>query len=128
MNGGNPTAGADPAEVVQYPVGTPPDRNYRGAAYDFGTHRSPNGIVEYRGGAFEGALQGSLIVARYAQGDDLIVLEPGPSGEIASARTGLPGMTGFGNPVDLVEDRATGNLYVAEIGAQRITLLRPAAG
>ena len=128
MSGGNPTAGADPAEVAQYPVGTLPDRNYRGVAYDFGTHRSPNGIIEYRGGAFEGALQGALIAVRYSQGDDLIVLEPGPSGDIASAQTGLAGLTGFSNPVDLVEDRATGNIYVAEIGAQRITLLRPAGG
>ncbi len=128
MNGGNPTAGADPAQVAQYPAGTLPDRNYRGTAHDFGTHVSPNGIIEYRGGAFEGALQGSLIVARYSQGDDLIVLEPGPSGDIASTRTGVPGLTGFGNPVDLVEDRATGNLYVAEIGAQRITLVRPLGG
>jgi len=57
-----------------------------------------------------------------------IVLEPGPSGDIASTQTGVPGLTGFGNPVDLVEDRATGNLYVAEIGAQRITLVRPLGG
>ncbi len=47
---------------------------------------------------------------------------------IASARTGVPGLTGFSSPVDLIEDRATGNLYVAEYLAQRITLVRPAGG
>jgi hypothetical protein len=54
MNGGNPTGGNDPAQVVEYPVGTLPDRNWRGFAFDFGEHFSPNGIVEYKNNAFGG--------------------------------------------------------------------------
>ena len=29
LDGGNPTAGADPFEFTEYPVGTQPDANYR---------------------------------------------------------------------------------------------------
>src|SRR5205085_8923508 len=39
LHGGNPTSGVDPDEWTQYPVGTLPDRNFRGAdtdRYDFG--------------------------------------------------------------------------------------------
>ena len=42
------------------------------------------------------------------------------------AYTGIQGFTQFVNPVDLTEDLSTGNLYVAELGGKRITLLRPA--
>lgn len=127
MNGGRPVAGA-PAAVEQYPLGTQPDRNWRGHAYDFGLHRSPNGVVEYRSGAFDGALRGKLLVARYSQGDDVIVLTPGgPEGDIVHAATGVPGLTGFSNPLDLTENPDNGFLYVSEFqeGSYRIRLLRP---
>ena len=41
-----------------------------------------------------------------------------------SQAAGVSGLSGLNDPVDLVEDPATGNLYVSELGAQRITLLR----
>jgi hypothetical protein len=47
LNGGNPTAAQDTAEAYEYPIGTEPDRNWRGAAFDFGEHQSPNGVIEY---------------------------------------------------------------------------------
>jgi regulation of enolase protein 1 (concanavalin A-like superfamily) len=129
MNGGNPTSGLDDAEVSQYPVGTQPDRNYRGAAFDFGAHYSPNGIIQYSGGAFSGALNGKILVVRYSGGDDIAILTPNADGSISPAMlTGLPGMTGFVDPVDLTEDQSTGFLYVAEYGGQKITLLRPNLG
>ena len=125
LNGGNPTAGADFAEVAQYPVGTQPDRNYRGATFDFGVHYSPNGLIEYQGNAFGGALKGKLLVARYSGGDDVIALVPGPTGEVVASRTGISGLGGFVDPLDLAEDPNTGFLYVAEHGGQTITLARP---
>jgi hypothetical protein len=126
LNGGNPTAGPDTAEVTKYPVGTQPDRNWRGAAFDFLNNKSPDGIIEYKSDAFSGALKGKLIVARYSEGDDLIVLTPnGTNGDIASSITGIPGFTGFTDPLDLTENTANGNLYVTELGADKITLLRP---
>ena len=129
MNGGNPTAGTDTAEVTAYPVGTQPDRNWRGSAFDFGQHRSPNGVIEYRKDTFGGALQGKLLVVRYSQGDDIIALTPGgPNMDIVGSETGIAGFTGFTDPLDLVENRATGDIYVTEHGAQKITLLRPLEG
>lgn len=128
LNGGNPTAGSDPAEVGQYPVGTGPDRNWRGAAYDFGLNRSPNGVIEYRGNVFGGVLRGRLLVVRYSGGDDIVVLEPGGAQQdIVGAQSGLTGLTGFTDPLDLTEQPGTGNLYVSEYGGQRLTLLRPRA-
>lgn len=129
LNGGNPTAEIDVAEVPGYPVGTQPDPNYRGIAYDFENNKSPNGVVEYRGTAFEGALAGALLVARYSGGDDLIALWPdGPGGDIGSADGGLSAFDGFDNPLDLAERCLTGDLYVSEYGAPALRLLRAVDG
>ena len=125
MNGANPTAGADPAQVSNYAVGVQPDRNYRGFAFDFGLHYSPDGIIEYRSTAFGGSLQGKLLVTRYSGGDDIIVLTPGgPNLDITSAQTGITGMTGFSDPLGIAEHVSTGNVYVTELAAGRVTLLR----
>jgi fibronectin type 3 domain-containing protein/regulation of enolase protein 1 (concanavalin A-like superfamily) len=130
LNGGNPTSGVDLAEVTQYPVGTQPDRNYRGFAFDFGKNYSPNGVIEFKGNAFNGALNGRIVVARYSGGDDLIFLTPGAGGAITASQTGFAGTTHFVDPLDVTQystDLNKGWLYVAEYGAQRITLLRPIA-
>jgi|GEM_PF-1717216 len=129
-NGGNPTSGADPFEVTEYPVGTMPDRNYRGVSYDFDVHKSPNGVIEYKSDSFNGALKGWLIVVRYSENDDLIALQPGgPSKDIVAARERVQGSNNsLSNPLDLVEDTRNGNIYVIEFSAEnqsRITLLRP---
>jgi hypothetical protein len=133
MNGGNPTAGTNndgPTEVPAYPAGTQPDRNYRGASYDFGLNKSPNGAIEYRSNVFNGALTGRLLVVRYSGEDDIIVLEPGGANkDIINVSEKLPGLTGFNNPLDLVENRTNGNVYVIEHGPpSKITLLKPIVG
>lgn len=129
MNGGNPTSGADPAQVSEYPVGTLPDRNWRGFAFDFGLHQSPDGVIEYKYGGFGGALVGKLIVARFSGGDDLIVLEPGLNGDIVSSNEAIASFDNFDDPIDLVENPTNGYLYVSAFdrsgGQGRITLLRP---
>jgi N-acetylneuraminic acid mutarotase len=130
MNGGNPTSGSDTAEVPGYPVGTAPDRNYRGIAWDFGAHYSPDGALEYKSNAFNGALRGKILVTRYSAGDDIIALTPGgPNLDITGANIGITGLTGFIDPLDVVESpTGNGNLYVSELGANKITLLRPTSG
>lgn len=126
MNGGNPSSGNDPAQRPEYPLGTQPDRNWRGFAFDFGEHFSPNGVLEYKNAYFGSALQGKLIVARYSGGDNLIVLTIDPATKnVSSAENGAPGMGGFGDPLDVVENTANGHLYVSEFGAKKLTLLRP---
>jgi len=134
LNGGNPTSGNDPGEIVPtperpaaYPVGTQPESTYRGFVYDFGKNYSPNGMIEYQGNAFGGALNGKILIVRYSGGDDILVLTPNADGSIASAKSGYAGFTGFIDPLDITQDPATGYLYVAEYGGQRITLLRPIA-
>jgi glucose/arabinose dehydrogenase len=129
LNGGNPSAAAEPFEVPQYPVGTKPEANWEPPVYDFGNHVSANGVIEYRSRtAFGGKLAGWLIVCRYNVGADLLVLEPDhATGEIRSAAVGIPGFGKLANPLDVTEDVRTGNLYVSEYGAQRLVLLRPAS-
>ncbi|MER5887948.1 Ig-like domain-containing protein [Streptomyces sp. NPDC001941] len=126
LAGGNPTSGTDPFQAAAYPVGTQPDRNLDLAGiYDAGLHASANGVVEYRSGTFGGALRGKLLVVRYSSGQDIAVFGVDAQGRLAAPVTGTTGMTGFQQPLDVTEDTANGNLYVTELGANRITLLRP---
>jgi hypothetical protein len=142
LNGGNPTSSTDPGEVVWtangqtygYPVGTPKEPNFRGWSYDFGLNISPNGVIEYKSNAFDGKLKGRIMVCRFSGGDDIIVLQPGStSKDIISAVTGsqIPGLRKpFANPLDIVEDVRTGNLYITEYydgngkGKPYLTLLK----
>lgn len=113
-------------DVNTYSPGVGPDPNYRGAAFDFEFNISPNGVIEYRSLAHGGNLQGALLVCRYSGGSDLITLVPdGPNGDINTSRIGIPGFTGFQDPLDVVEDTLTGNLYVSDFGRNEIVLLRP---
>lgn len=124
LAGGNPTSGADPFQVDAYPVGTAPDRNLDLAGtYDAGLHASANGVVEYRGGR----LDGKLLVVRYSSGQDIQHFDVSPTGQLSNRTTGTPGMTGFNQPLDLAQHPTSGYLYVTELGASRITLLRPVA-
>ncbi|MDZ7952846.1 Ig-like domain-containing protein [Nostoc sp. DedQUE09] len=131
LSGGNPTAGTDPVQISEYPVGTLPDRNWKGIAFDFGEHFSPNGIIEYRSNVLDGQLQGKLLVTRFSSGKDIIVLTPGGAKlDIINSQMGISGFTGFNpSPLDLVENPTNGNLYVAQLsqetGMGKITLLRP---
>lgn len=145
LNGGNPTNGKDPAEVVDegvyngYNVGIQPEPSYRGFAYDFGRNRSPNGAIEYKSNTtFGGALKNQLLVVEFSGGKDILALKLDGFGNIALKKDAngkpIPEVTqaasGFTNPLDLAEAR-NGNLYVAELvdeqmGRGQITLLRPA--
>lgn len=132
MNGGNPTAGVDPAEVITvgsnpgYPVGVQPDVNYRGFAWNFGRNRSPDGLIEYKSSTFGGALAGKLLVVEYSGGDDILAFALNPNGTVAGV---TQVMAGFSDPLDLVEDTRNGNIYVTEFfgGGQwgQISLLTP---
>ena len=129
LNGGNPTQAGDPEEVGAYPVGTKPDPRFRPAIYSFGKNLSPTGVIEYRNSAaFNGLLQGRMLVCRYSGGDDILVLALGGGGEVTEAISGIDGFTRLMDPLDLAEDPATGNLYVSEFQPKRLTLLRPRRG
>lgn len=128
LNGGNPTSGKDAAEVTVYPVGTLPDANWRGSAFDFKNNCSPDGALEYKSNTFGGALKGKLLVARYSAHDDIMTLTLNSSTKnVSSSMDGVsvPGFSGFVDPLALVEDVKTGNIYVSEYGGKKITLLKP---
>ncbi len=126
-----------------------PDKNFRWAAFDFGYNKSPNGVIEYKNNAFNGALKGKLLVCRFSGGGDIMVLEPGVIYKLANLKQmvdskynivksaggvsnyGLKGMVGFANPLDITEDIVNGNLYVSEFNwnenpnlISQITLLK----
>lgn len=125
LYGGNPTGAKDPYEITSYPEGVKPDRNFHAPIYDFGEHISPNGIIEYRSGAFAGALKGKILVTRFSGGKDILALTTGPFGNITETISGIPGFTHFQDPLDLTEDITTGDLYVAEFQGAKLALLRP---
>ncbi|OOB92252.1 hypothetical protein B0T42_01120 [Rathayibacter sp. VKM Ac-2630] len=127
FNGGNPTSAQDAFEATAYPVGVLPDRNYRKAdVFDAGLHASANGVIEYLGGGFGGALKGKLIVVRYSASQDLMVLDPsGADGTIVSRTLGVVGFKGFDQPLDVAQHAASGSIYVTELGGRKITRLVP---
>ncbi|MEM6805720.1 MAG: hypothetical protein AAF696_30255, partial [Bacteroidota bacterium] len=114
-----------PLDEADYPANISPDVNYRGAAFDFEFNKSPNGVIEYK---TAGNLQGAILVCRYSGGSDLIALVPdGPNGDVQTSKIGIPGFTGFDDPLDLTEDVSNGNLYVSDYGRSQIVLLKPNA-
>jgi regulation of enolase protein 1 (concanavalin A-like superfamily) len=132
MNGGNPTSGTDPAEVVTsgsnpgYPVGVQPDSNYRGFAWNFGRNRSPDGAIEYKSATFGGALTNKLLVVEYSGGDDILALALDANGNVSGVTQVIAGLN---DPLDIVENQSNGSVYVAEFyngGAfGQISLLTP---
>lgn len=128
LNGANPTPAKDVMEVDAYPVGTLPEPNYTPPVYVFGKNFSPNGLIEFKGSQFGGVLDGCLLVTRYSDGKDILVLRLDEKGDVIETIAGIDGFTGFIDPLDILEDTRTGNLYVAEYGGRRITLLRPREG
>ena len=102
-------------DVEKYPDNLAPDPNYVEVAYDFGRNRSPNGIIEYRSNAFNGRLRGMLMVARFSGQDDVLAMEPGnTSGDVLITFPDIPGLQGLDDPLDVIEDPRTGNMYVSE--------------
>jgi hypothetical protein len=121
LNGGNPTGSHDPAEVIAvdtyagYPVGVTPPPNWKKFAYNFGRNRSPNGVIEYQNATiFGGRLQKHLLVIEYSGGDDILALEVGANGAIDRSKV-VQIASGLSDPLDLAEDTASGNLYVAQL-------------
>lgn len=134
----NPPVSAG-AGGTEYPLGVQPDPNYRGIAYDLEFNKSPNGVIEYQGDAFGGQLKGRLVVTRFSNNNDLLFLQvEEESGEVLGAQsavgiTGVAGSTidgvsGFNDPLEVVEHPTTGNLYVNQYdragGDQKLFLLR----
>ena len=103
-----------------------PEKNYHLPTYVFGKNYSPNGLIDYKPvNGVAGVLDGCVLVTRYSDGKDVLVLKLNDAGDVVETIAGLDGFTGLNAPLDLLEDPKTGNLYVAEYGGQSVTLLRP---
>lgn len=126
MNGGHPDQKDKSYYVKEYPLGTQPDQDYEPPILDFGSHCSADGIIEYRGKAFGGRLDGKLMVCRYNMGQDILCIGLDADGDVASVTTGEGiSKNELETPLALTEDLHNGNLYVTEYAAKRIVLLKP---
>jgi glucose/arabinose dehydrogenase/N-acetylneuraminic acid mutarotase len=110
------------------------DGTYQGVAapskyvppmYDLGAHKSADGIIEYAGGAFGGALAGDLFITNYSVGDDITRVELSSDGRSVVKASRLAG--GFSNPLPITEG-PDGTIYVGEFGADKVTALEPRTG
>ena len=147
LNGGNPTSGADPHEVVGgndgnsstdgYPVGVEVDPNYDyDGVYNLGYNRSPNGATEYTGNAFGSNLKGAILFAQFSTGDNVRVIRVDETGAIIGddvlRRPDGSVIDDYIDPLDIIENPVTGQLYLMTLnrgtGASQLILLTPAPG
>ncbi|WP_420461393.1 PKD domain-containing protein [Neolewinella sp.] len=120
-HGGRPYSGLPGQEdgshtdVRKYPDNLGPDANYLEVAYDYGFNKSPNGAIEYRSNAFGGKLKGLMMVVRFSGQDDIMVMQPSnTSGDIVQVYQDVPGLQELDDPLDLIEDTRTGNIYLSQ--------------
>ena len=134
FDGANPTSGTDndKFEISAYPNGQKPDRNYAYPVLDYGTNYSPDGILQYTSvGGKAKNLDGYLLSARYSGGSDILALKPNTDGTIDTSATKqrINGFTKLGSPLDIVEDKTNGNVYVVsleiDLSGGSIMLLKP---
>jgi large repetitive protein len=103
--------------------GVAPLANYVRPIYDLGMNRSANSTIEYKSNtAFSGNLKGQILITNYSVGDDITRIKLSADGRSVVEARQLVG--GFNNPLPLVE-QPDGTLFVGELGANRITVLRP---
>ena len=87
-------------------------------------NRSPNGSTEYDGNAFNGVLDGALLVSEWSGGDRIVGLTFNNQGQVVS---NFVVADGFSNPIDVAVHRQSGSIIVAEfVGAVgEVTVLAP---
>jgi glucose/arabinose dehydrogenase len=118
--GGNPTAGPDPWEVPEYPVGVKPDPKFdpRNLVYNLRTldGTSPDGCAEYTA---PGPLRGRLLVCFYEGAHTVHTFAFNESGTAVTDQRPLFDETGrplrFAHPLD-VAVHPSGRVYVADFG------------
>ncbi|MDN4483792.1 Ig-like domain-containing protein [Demequina lignilytica] len=102
--------------------GVAPEPDYEPAIYSFGNNRSSNGIIEYQGDSFCGALSGELLVTSYSVGDNITRLQLSPDGNsILQARVMV---SGFDDPLPIAQG-PDGVIFVGEFGGGQVTTLIP---
>ena len=147
LNGGNPTSGSDPNEVVGGNDGNPSDRRLSGrrrpdenydldGVYNLGYNRSPNGAIEYTGNAFGSNLKGAILFAQFSTGDNVRMIRVDATGNIIGddvlRRPDGSVINNYIDPLDIIQNPVTGQLYLMTLnrgtGASQLILLTPAPG
>lgn len=102
-----------------------PLANYVSPLHSLGMNRSSNGTIEYTSNVFGDALKGELLIANYSVGDDITRVQLSADGRSVISSKQLIG--GFSNPLPLAQG-PDGTIYVGELGANRVTALKPNPG
>src|SRR5262249_11847969 len=90
-----------------------PDPKWHMPALSLGDHRSADGIAEYTSDHFGTGFQGSLLMAEFSSGDDIIAVGLDAHGNPTNLRR-LPFR--FQNPLGVAVDPVSGAVYVAVFG------------
>jgi N-acetylneuraminic acid mutarotase/glucose/arabinose dehydrogenase len=102
--------------------GVSPLPNWKPPLANLGSNASANGTIEYTSAAFCAQLKGELLIARYSVGDDIRRLKLSADGLSVVSNNQLA--SGFVDPLPLAMG-PNGWIGVGELGASRVTLLRP---
>jgi large repetitive protein len=103
--------------------GVPPLANYTPPIANLGNDKSADGIVEYRGSAFCGALDKNLLIANYSVGKDVTRVVLSADGRSVVSQTQL--ISGLLDPLPITET-PQGWIVVGETGgAGKITVFKP---
>lgn len=95
--------------------------NYEPPMASPGRNASADGIIEYTSNRACGKLKGNLLISRYSLGDDILRVQLSPDGKTVLAQDTL--VNGFNDPLTVTEHQ--GNLFVAELGGNQLTALKP---
>ncbi|PYF99672.1 N-acetylneuraminic acid mutarotase [Georgenia satyanarayanai] len=103
---------------------TEPLPTYTPPIGDLGANRSANGIIEFSGGAFCGALDHHLLITNYSVGDDITAVTLSADGRSVVRTQSIVG--GFTDPLPIAQ-APDGRIVVGEFAGSggRITFLTP---
>ena len=109
----------DPNRLEQSGIRVARDSAQSNALLTLGS--SSNGLIEYTGNAFGGALNGDLLVTQF--NGNVTRLNLSPDGTSATSES-VPGLTGLSSPLDLTQG-PNGTIFVAELGGDGIQVFAP---
>ena len=102
--------------------GVAPLPNYTEPMLDLGPNRSANGIQEFSGDAFCGALDTDLLITNYSVGDDITAVKLAADGRSVLTSRSIIG--GFKDPLPITQG-PDGRIVVGEFAGGQVTFLTP---
>ena len=99
------------------PIGHP---DYTTPILNLGNHKSANGIIEYTGNNFFGALKGDLLITNYSSGDDITRVQLSADGLTSTNSSSLAG--DFTDPLPIAMN-SNGTIFVGEFNGDGVTVM-----